>query len=332
MHRSSLVFAALAYVLPSTPAAARPKLIAATLIAKTMSPRPGHSVLVGLRMTPQPGWHGYWSNPGDSGLAPVVKWTAPPGVHFGPLRHPAPSLLRVMGVTSYVHAGPHVLISRMTVDPGLTPGTPLPITTEVSWAACSDKLCVPERATLSLPMTVGDGAPSAQAVLVRRAAAAEPREAGTGKFVVRDRKLLLLLPGNVRVDARRARFFPDENGFLDAGEAQVRDGPPLRIQAPVKGDVPTRFSGVVSDGATAYRLIFRRGAVPGDRETIAEPAPPHRIQASASPSAAALVAAGDKQRPSRPAPARSAIPIAMAGLCLASMTGLALLVRKNGRR
>ena len=37
----------------------------------------------------------------------MIKWEATPGLRFGPLLHPAPTLLKVAGITSYVHAGEH---------------------------------------------------------------------------------------------------------------------------------------------------------------------------------------------------------------------------------
>jgi DsbC/DsbD-like thiol-disulfide interchange protein len=209
-------------------------------------------------MSPQPGWHGYWSNPGESGLAPVVKWTAPPGIRFGPLQHPAPSLLRVMGLASYVHAGPHVLLVRMTVDPNLPVGTVLPVIADVSWAACSDKLCVPQKARLSLQMKVGGGSPSADAALLRRALAAEPKKSLPGTFGVRDGRLTLDLPASARVRPESARFFPDENGYWNPLQARVVSRSPLRIASPAKGKPPKRISGVVSDGSSAYRLSFVR--------------------------------------------------------------------------
>ena len=232
------------------------------LIAESSAPRPGDTQFVGLQMTPQPDWHSYWSNPGKAGLAPAVTWTAPPGVHFGPLQHPAPTLLKVQGLTSFVHAGPHVLISRMTLDRDLQPGIVLPITAKVRWAACSDKLCVPERATLTLQMTVGGGAPSADAPTIRRAVAAEPRVVGNGAFEVKDGKLILQLPARAKLDARRVRLFPDDNGFFDAAQARVISAFPLRIESPATVRVPARISGVVSDGSTAFRVSFQRRELP----------------------------------------------------------------------
>lgn len=107
-------------------------------------------LLVGLTITPKPGWHGYWSNAGDSGLPPSVRLSTPPSLHVGALGHPAPTLLRVMGLTIYVHSGAHVLTARMTVDRRIAAGTPLPVTADVRFAVCPKCPDDGQRQTLKL--------------------------------------------------------------------------------------------------------------------------------------------------------------------------------------
>jgi DsbC/DsbD-like thiol-disulfide interchange protein len=256
--RCSIFFLAATGVVATQAVAARPHYIDARLVTESDAPRRGGSVLIGLQMRPKPGWHGYWSNPGESGLAPVVKWTAPRGVHFGPLQHPAPTLMRVMGMTSYVHAGPHVLLTRVAIDRKLRAGTVLPIVADVTWAACSDRLCVPEKARLSLRLRVGNGSPSAEAVLIRRARAHLPKNAPPGVFAVRAGEIRLTLPPTLRLKPARTRFFPDENGYWDASRSRVLSSKPLTIAGPAKGNPPRRISGIVSDGSLAYRISFVR--------------------------------------------------------------------------
>ncbi|HVI05634.1 MAG TPA: protein-disulfide reductase DsbD domain-containing protein, partial [Sphingomicrobium sp.] len=96
--RTALALAGFASALAIPSSSARPTYIKVQLLAQSAAPQPGHDMLIGLSMIPKPGWHGYWSNPGESGLAPVVRWSAPSGVHFGPLRHPAPTVMQVMGL------------------------------------------------------------------------------------------------------------------------------------------------------------------------------------------------------------------------------------------
>ena len=70
-------------------------------------------------MVPKKGWHGYWINPGESGLPVDVSWEAPEGIEFGELRHPAPTLLEVQGIASYVHEGTFTLLTEMSVPAGM---------------------------------------------------------------------------------------------------------------------------------------------------------------------------------------------------------------------
>lgn len=113
------------------------------LITESNVPRPGSTILIGIQFAPRPGWHGYWSNPGDSGIAPQVHWSAPKGVAFGPLMHPAPVLLTADGVSSYVHEGEHTLLSRVAIPSAFAPGTVITIVADLSWAACTATQCVP---------------------------------------------------------------------------------------------------------------------------------------------------------------------------------------------
>lgn len=215
-------------------------------------------MLLGFRMIPEPGWHGYWSNPGESGLAPVVGWSAPHGVHFGPLKHPAPTIMQVMGLTSYVHIGPHMLLAKIRVDPSVPVGTDLPITAEVNFAACSDRLCVPEKARLSLHLRAGSGEPSPDAAALKEALGNEPRPVTGGRFAAHRGTIILTVPPSVHLNPRKARFFPDENGYWSAGAGRVISGSPLRIVGPKKDGYPKSMSGVLSDGSAAYQIVFRR--------------------------------------------------------------------------
>jgi DsbC/DsbD-like thiol-disulfide interchange protein len=261
VHLSAATLVAFAFALISAAPPASPKYIEVKLVAESAAPAPGGTILVGLQMTPRPGWHGYWSNPGENGLAPVVQWATPEGVRFGPLEHPAPTLLQASGVTSFVHTGPHTLISRMKVASTVAPGTPLPITADVTFAACSDNLCVPEHATLKLQLVAGDGRSSADGLLLRRAANQIPRRIDDGTFDIAGGKLLLQLPASAGLRTAQARFFPDVNGYFNAARAGTFEGEPGRISAPLAGPAPSRIVGVISDGSTAYRLTFRRGPV-----------------------------------------------------------------------
>jgi DsbC/DsbD-like thiol-disulfide interchange protein len=315
-----LVLAAAAAPFPAAAAAPPPaRYIAVDFVASTMRPRPGSTIILGFRMTPQPGWHGYWSNPGESGIAPDVKWTAPPGVRFGPLLHPAPTLLQSMGLSSYVHAGEHVLVSRVTVGRAIRPGTPLPVSAALSFAACSDKLCVPERASLSLQMVAGDGTPSPDGPLLQRAIAQLPAISPQGTFTAGNGEIVLQLPESARLKPATVRFYPDSNGFFDPVRARSAGGTQIRIASPLKGTPPTQITGVVSDGSAAYRIAFHRAQAASPLPT-AEPAhakTPDSAPELPGPDAGARLEA----RPHAASPPRTTgvTPLAIIGLAVAAL-------------
>ena len=262
-------------------AAADPgRFMPAELIAETPSPSPGSTILVGFRMTPKPGWHGYWSNPGDSGIAPSVTWSAPKTIRFGPLLHPAPTLLTASGISSFVHEGPHILLSRMTIPRAIAPGTPIPIEATLSWAACTATQCVPLHATLKLELVAGDGTAGPDSTAVELAARKLPKIGEAGSYTAAGTKRLLVLPASIELSRRDARFYPDDNdAFAAASGHAVMEGTSLVIRGVARKAPSGPITGVVSDGRRSWRLGFNR------REDVSAPSPTHLARPKASSSA-----------------------------------------------
>lgn len=229
-----------------------------SVLSETDHPRPGSTFLVGIRIVPDPGWHGYWSNPGDSGIPPTIQWTAP-GLRFGPLLHPAPTLLTVSGVTSYVHAGTHILLVRVHTPSTVRLGSALPIQARMMWATCSASLCVPQRTMLRLNLRVGDGSPSPSATILKVTAQGLPRPLAESRFRAREGIVVMDVPGSAQVDPAKAIFFPSTNGPLDGTSLRLRFAPGrIQIFGRLSGIIPSRITGVLTDGTKSYVLSFRR--------------------------------------------------------------------------
>src|ERR1700704_6076553 len=75
---------------PAVAATNAPTRVAADLVSETNSIQPGTTLWVALRLQPPAGWHTYWSNPGDSGLATSIDWALPAGLLAGPMAWPRP--------------------------------------------------------------------------------------------------------------------------------------------------------------------------------------------------------------------------------------------------
>ena len=75
MFRIVLAFILLsAWLFPVAAANARPaSRVAVSLHASSADPAPGRTTMLAIRFTPDPGWHGYWSNPGDSGRGVFIS-------------------------------------------------------------------------------------------------------------------------------------------------------------------------------------------------------------------------------------------------------------------
>ena len=253
----------LSVFVPGMASAQKADKLTVSLHAESEAPAPGSRVRIAIKFVPKPGWHGYWSNPGDSGLPPSVRWQAPTGVSFGPLRHPAPSFLSVAGMASFVHAGTHVLITEARLPSDLQMGSKLSLKAQLNWLVCSDSLCVPEKATVDLNLTVGEGRRSARnASLFRSAEASMPASLRTeGQYEYSKGKLHLQIPTAAAINSAAVRFYPDESSEIRSAEQEVRaEGGATEIILPSTGDPGNVLSGVVSDGKRSFRLRFLRSS------------------------------------------------------------------------
>ena len=128
----------------------------AELLAESAGIQPGEPFTLGLSLTPDPGWHTYWINPGDAGKAASLKWDAPEGLEFGELEFPAPGFIPFMGLMSYGYSEPTLLLVDV-VQTQPVAGDALRLRARALWLVCDDKLCIPERADLELEIPVERG-------------------------------------------------------------------------------------------------------------------------------------------------------------------------------
>lgn len=129
--------------------------VQARLEAEDATPAPGETVTLAVVMDPEPGWHGYWENPGDAGKPLELDWNLPEGARVEAPRYPVPHVLLVAGLMNHVYEGRYAVLMDLHVPDGLTPGTPLPIRVHADWLACTDAICVPEQADMALDLVVG---------------------------------------------------------------------------------------------------------------------------------------------------------------------------------
>ena len=219
---------------------------------------PGGEVELAIHMRTNPGWHGYWQNPGDAGLPMDVKWQLPKGFAAGPLRYPVPTRLTVAGLMNYVYQRDYAVLVRLKV-PADAKGK-LPIGAEAHWLACTDKICVPEQGQLSLDLPVGTGTPNRAQFDAWRKALPQPLVT-VGHFAAEGSKLRVAIPIPASIEIREPYLFPITDNIVDYEAPQLfrRSGDWIVAELPMKA-APTEFSGVLAS-ADGRGLEFK--AVPG---------------------------------------------------------------------
>ena len=256
MLRRLLILLALLLV----PAAAPARGIEPQLVAEGPAP-PGGEVELAIHMRTNPGWHGYWLNPGDAGLPMDVTWQLPPGFELGELRYPVPTRLTIAGLMNYVYKDDYAVLVRLRVPQGAS-GI-IPIRADASWLACTDKVCVPENGSFAVDLPVGIGEPTRRARFDEwRRALPQPLATPAALELLPPRlRLAIPLPASVAVGD--AYVFPATRDAVDyAGEQRFRrDGDTLIAELPLKNGSPDQFAGVLALG-DGRGLAFE--AIPGE--------------------------------------------------------------------
>lgn len=134
-------------------ALAAPNHIAAELVSEAPA-APGSTVMLAVHMTPEAGWHGYWENPGDAGLGMQLDWRLPHGAKAGTARYPVPQTLLIAGLMNHVYEHEFAVLVPLTIPDDAREGSRVPVLLDAQWLACTDKICVPERATLATEVPV----------------------------------------------------------------------------------------------------------------------------------------------------------------------------------
>jgi thiol:disulfide interchange protein DsbD len=114
--------------------------------------------MAGIRIQMAPGWHTYWRNPGDSGLATTANWRLQDatGASVAEPRliaqaWPTPSRLAVGPLANYGYENQVVLGFELEMPKGLAGSRQL--IAEASWLVCKD-VCIPGEAKLAIDLPV----------------------------------------------------------------------------------------------------------------------------------------------------------------------------------
>jgi thiol:disulfide interchange protein DsbD len=255
--RPAVIILFFSLLLAATPA--RAAHTRARLMVSATTARPGDTVLAGVQLKMEPGWHTYWKNPGVAGLATEIKWQLPPGVSAGAIQWPLPQKLPPVDMTTYGYADEVVLLVPLTLATNV-PAGPLTLAAQVSWLECKES-CLPGSADLQGALDVGsETTASADATTIAswksKVPATLPAEgwfahAWWEKPADNDTRPLMIEFGptvlTVTFTYNHPDFFPESSDSWEV-QAATEELAPLRLRKLVKkltGNWPSEISGVI---------------------------------------------------------------------------------------
>jgi thiol:disulfide interchange protein DsbD len=146
------------------------------LIADTTHLVPGKVHRLGLVLTMREGWHTYWQNPGDSGIATTIELDLPEGLRAGSIRWPAPER-HIAGdgmIVDYVYHDTVVLQIPLFVDGSVEFGQRITIDATIDWLECKD-VCIPGQTDVQLTLPVSNSGSAAAPEVARLFGASDSR-------------------------------------------------------------------------------------------------------------------------------------------------------------
>lgn len=211
----------------------------AELVADVSAVKAGGEFRAALHITLQDGWHTYWKNPGDYGLATSIAWDVPSGITAGALQWPAPQRIVESDVVTYGYSGEAWYLTPIQVAENVTGN--ITLKAKANWLVCKET-CIPQSADLDLTLPVNEAAqPSDTAEKIYAQRMRLP--AGDVEFAyltVMDKAVSLAIKPEVPFDEKAAfYFFPAAAGVLDHTDKQQFSVAKGVIMATIKrGTVP----------------------------------------------------------------------------------------------
>jgi thiol:disulfide interchange protein DsbD len=240
-----------------------------TLLSDSAAIAPGVPFRLALRQRLAPGWHSYWTNPGDAGAATELNLALPEGWAATPLAFPAPERIPFGPLVNFGFKNEAVLLTSVTPPATLRPGEAVTLEAEGSWLVC-EQVCIPEEGRFSLRLPVAEVPRPANAAVFRAADAAIPRPSPFRAEIgfAGPRGMLRLTGDGLGPRAvREAFFFPTAQTVVENAapqELRLRPGAMILDFAAPAGARPNPIEGVVAltDGA-GVRTAFTVSAPPG---------------------------------------------------------------------
>lgn len=201
------------------------RVVQAQLLVDGGTVEPGEPFWAMIHLTMKDGWHVYWENPGDSGMASLLEWELPEGFTAGPIHWQPPHRMEYSGLVNYGYEGETALLIPVTA-PDTVPEGPVTLAVEAEWLVCKE-ICIPESARLETVFVPGETAVQAAQMIDRYEQSLPKLVAGQGAYVRDKTQVKLTVPSPVESEIKALWWFPLDDGVIANDSEQpwsVKDG------------------------------------------------------------------------------------------------------------
>ena len=243
-----------------SPGPVKAQHLTAELVSLAPGISPGGTATVGLVITLEEHWHVYWTNAGDAGQAPTIKWTLPTGITAGPLQFATPSKLPNGPLMDFGYEGTAAFPVTLTAATNAPVG-PTHLDAKVTWLVCRE-VCIPGKAHLGITLNVAPGSAAGQPIGALGQALTnlpKPLPANMQFSVVGGAKLFALTL-NGAGQGPDAEFYPfDPDLIVNAADQDIEATPNgfrmLVERSPDLAKLPAALHGVVKiDDSESYEV------------------------------------------------------------------------------
>jgi thiol:disulfide interchange protein len=224
--------------------------VSVQVVSEYQSVQPGEPIWLGVHLEMEEGWHAYWKNPGEAGLAPQLDWELPEGFEVADVQWPHPKRFEQSGLIGYGYEESLTLLAKVTT-PEMIEVDAIEIGLSTRWVVCKDS-CVPGSDQQKISIPVLAQAPKADPQHVELFATARTHIPATSQSVGAshegDRVVLNI---ETQSDVKSAYFFPDPglDGVFDYSAAQevtkTATGVTLAVPSENEVDPSLSLSGVL---------------------------------------------------------------------------------------
>ncbi|WDE95462.1 protein-disulfide reductase DsbD family protein [Lentisphaera profundi] len=127
------------------------KLVDAEIILPRSYAAPGQVRQIIIKVNVKKGWHTYWKNPGESGIAPDFTWHGD-NYEIKNIHWPSPKYYENTGIVNYVYDGEILFIANLVIKPGTKDGQ-ITIKADADFLVCKGN-CVMQNLKLTSIITV----------------------------------------------------------------------------------------------------------------------------------------------------------------------------------